>query len=107
MKGFGGGMQGFVKQANQLQQKIKKLQEELEVREYQATSGGSAVTVVVTGANQEKNITINPDVVKSGDAEMLQDLILTATNEALKIAKETGNAEMEKVTGGFGIPGLF
>ena len=107
MKGFQGGMQQFMKQANQLQTKMKKLQEELETREYAATSGGNAVTITVTGGNQLKAVNISADVMKSGDAEMLQDLILTATNEALRKAKETGQTEMDKLTGGMAVPGLF
>ena len=107
MKGFPGGMQQFLKQANQLQAKMKKTQEELQSREFEATSGGQAVKVVVTGANSLKSLVIQEEVMKSGDVEMLQDLILTATNEALKKAQETTSAEMEKLTGGMNIPGMF
>lgn len=103
--GMPGGMQNLMRQANQLQMKIKKLQEELAERTYEGSSGGGAVSVKVKGENQLIDLQIKEDVVKSGDVEMLQDLILTATNDALKKAKETHNAEMEKVTGGMG--GLF
>lgn len=106
MKGFG-GMQQLMKQANQMQNRIKKLQEELATREFEASSGGNAVTVKVFGNNQLCSVNIQQDVFKSGDAEMLQDLILTATNEALKLAKKTSDEEMAKVTGGLGMPGLF
>lgn len=111
MKGRGGGMQGgmanLMRQANQLQLKIKKVQEELAEREYEGTSGGGAVVVKVKGESQITSLKISEDVMKSGDVEMLQDLVLTATNDALRTARETHAAEMEKVTGGFNVPGLF
>jgi DNA-binding YbaB/EbfC family protein len=107
MKGFPGGMQQFLKQANQLQGKVKKAQEDLHTREFEATSGGQAVRVVVTGANAIKTLVISDEVMKSGDVEMLQDLIMTAANEALKKAQETTSAEMDKLTGGMSIPGMF
>lgn len=106
--GGGGGMQGgmanLMRQANQLQLKMKKVQEELAQREYEGTSGGGAVTVKVKGQDQLVSLKISDDVMKSGDVDMLQDMILTATNDALKKAKETHAAEMEKVTGGFNLP---
>jgi DNA-binding YbaB/EbfC family protein len=105
--GMPGGMQNLMRQANQMQTKIKQLQEELAVREYEGTSGGGAVLVKVKGESQILSMKINDDVMKSGDVEMLQDLIVTATNDALKKAKDTHAAEMEKVTGGFNMPGLF
>ena len=101
-----GGMQQLMKQANQLQMKIKKMQEELGTREYEATAGGEAVRVRVQGEAKMLSLTISDELMKSGDVEMLQDLIVTATNEALRIAKETQATEMEKVTGGFNFPGL-
>ncbi len=107
MKGFPGGMQQFVKQANQLQTKLKKLQEELEVREYEATSGGGAVKVKIKGDSEILALEVSEDVFKSGDKEMLQDLVLTAVNEVLKVSKETSQAEMEKLTGNVKMPGMF
>lgn len=107
MKGFGGGgMAQLMKQANQMQMKMKKMQEELATRTYDGTAGGGAVKITVTGDNQVKAVTISPDVMSAGDVEMLQDLIQAATNDALKVAKETSNKEMEKITGGMAIPGL-
>ncbi len=102
-----GGMANLMRQANQLQLKIKKLQEELNQREYEGSSGGGAVTVKVKGESQVLVMKISEDVFKSGDVEMLQDLIVSATNDALKKAKETHAAEMEKITGGFNMPGMF
>ncbi|MGZ5278395.1 MAG: YbaB/EbfC family nucleoid-associated protein [Pseudobdellovibrionaceae bacterium] len=108
MKGFGaGGMAQLMKQANQMQLKMKKLQEELAQKTYDGTSGGGAVTVTVNGDSQIQAIAIQDDVFKSGDKDMLQDMLLTAANEALKVAKETSAKEMEKITGGMNIPGLF
>jgi nucleoid-associated protein EbfC len=106
MKGMPGGMQKFIQQANQLQSKIKKLQEELSTREYEGTSGGGAVTVTVNGDTKVTGLVIKEDVMKAGDVEMLQDLIMTATNEAIRVAKETSETEMNKLTGGFSIPGI-
>jgi nucleoid-associated protein EbfC len=107
MKGFGGGggMQALMKQANQMQSKMKKLQDEFQAREFEGTSGGGAVKVTALGNYQLKSVAINPDAMD--DQEMLQDLILTATNEALKTVKTTYEAEMSKVTGGFSMPGMF
>lgn len=105
--GMPGGMQNLMRQANQMQIKIKKLQEELAERQYEGTSGGGAVTVTVKGESHILALKINDDVVKSGDVEMLQDLVITAANDALKKAKETHASEMEKITGGINMPGLF
>lgn len=108
MKGFGGGgLQKLMQQANQMQMKMKKAQEELNTQEFEASSGGDAVKVRITGAMKITNITIKPDVMSSGDVEMLQDLVLTAANEAIKTARETTEKEMSKITGGAGLPGMF
>ncbi|MCX7977990.1 MAG: YbaB/EbfC family nucleoid-associated protein [Bdellovibrionaceae bacterium] len=107
MKGMPGGMAQLMKQANQMQMRIKKLQEELSSRNFEGTSGGGAVTVTVNGEHLVTGIKISPDVLSSGDSDMLQDLVMTATNEAIKLAKSTHQKEMEKITGGMGIPGLF
>ena len=106
MKGFGGGLQQLMKQANQMQIKMKKVQEELATKTFEGTSGGGAVLVKVSGDNKVAAIKISPEVMSSGDVEMLQDLILTATNDALKLAKSTSEQEMQKITGGM-MPGMF
>lgn len=106
MKGMMGGMAGLMKQANQMQMKMKKMQEELATREFTGTSGGGAVSARVNGDNKVLSLTIDPEVVKSGDAEMLQDMVVSAVNEALKTAKETSSQEMSKITGGMSIPGF-
>ena len=107
MKGFGGGMQQLMRQANQMQAKMKKAQEELATREFEAASGGGAVKVVIFGDNKIKSVDIQADVISSGDKDMLQDLIVTAVNEAMRIAKTTSEQEMAKITGGFSLPGMF
>ncbi len=107
MKGMAGGMAQLLKQANQMQSKMKKTQEELAARTYEGTAGGGVVKVTVNGDHYVKSVTIAPDVMKAGDVEMLQDLILAATNDAVKMAREASAKEMEKITGGMNIPGLF
>lgn len=107
MKGMGGGLQNLMRQANQMQLKMKKLQEELNSREFEGTAGGDAIKVTVNGAMQLTKVNIKPDVVSTDDLDMLQDLITAATNDALKTAKTTCDAEMSKVTGGMNIPGMF
>ena len=84
---------------------MKKLQEDFQAREFEGTSGGGAVKVVALGNYQLKSVEINPDAMD--DQEMLQDLILTATNEVMKTVKTTYEQEMSKVTGGFSMPGMF
>ncbi len=107
MKGFGGGMAQLMKQANQMQIKMKKMQEELANRDFEGTSGGGAVKATMKGDSKLHALSINEDVFKSGDKEMLQDLVIAAVNEAMKLAKDTSAKEMEKITGGMGVPGLF
>jgi nucleoid-associated protein EbfC len=107
MKNFPGGMQNFLRQAQQMQNKMAKLQEELKTRTVQATSGGGAVTAIASGDTLLSSIQISKDVVDPNDISMLQDLVMTAVNEALKQAKKMSEEEMSKITGGVGIPGLF
>lgn len=107
MKGLPGGMHALMKQANQMQTRMKKLQDELAVREFEGTSGGGAVVIKVNGDHKLLAVVIKPDVMQAGDVEMLQDLILAATNDAIKLAKDTSQKEMEKITGGMNFPGLF
>ena len=104
---FPGGMQKFMKQANQMQTKLAKLQDQLATMTIEAASGGGAVTVVMTGAQVVQKIDIKQDVVDSKDKEMLQDLIMTAVNEATKKSKKLHEDEVNKITGGMSIPGLF
>lgn len=109
-KGVGGGpgnMQSMIKQAQQMQEQMGKLQEELDVREYTAAAGGGAVTAVVDGKHMVKKLDIKPEVVDPEDVDMLGDLVMAAVNEAIRQAVETSEAEMSKITGGLSMPGLF
>lgn len=103
-RGGGGGMQQLMRQANQMQNKMKKVQEELAEREFEGTAGGGAVKVTVNGDSKLQNVEIQPDVVEAGDMEMLQDMIMAATNDAIDLAKKTSEAEMNKITGGMPLP---
>ncbi len=103
MKGFG----NLMKQAQQLQSKMLKVQEEMATRTTEATSGGGMVTAVANGKHELVSVKIEKEVVNPEDVEMLQDLILAAVNEALKKAQEMVAEEMKKLTGGMNIPGLM
>jgi DNA-binding YbaB/EbfC family protein len=99
-------MGNLLKQAQQFQTKIAKLQEELEDRTVEASAGGGMVTVVVNGRQELVSITIEPEVINSDDKEMLQDLILAAINDGLSKAKEMMNEEMGKLTRGLNLPNI-
>lgn len=107
--GFGGGNMGnILKQAQKMQKDMVVLQEELQERTVEAGAGGGAVSVVVSGKKELKEIIIKPEVVDPDDVEMLQDLILAAVNEGIRKADDMMNSEMSKITGGLGgMPGLF
>ena len=100
-------MQQLARQAQKLQQQMAKMQEELEAREYEASSGGGMVTVKVSGKKELLSIEIKPEAVDPDDVEMLQDMVLAAVNEALRTANDTTEREMSKLTGGLNMPGLF
>lgn len=104
---IGGGMNNMLKQVQKMQQEMARLQEELEERTVEASAGGGAVTVKVTGKKELQEIKIDPEVIDPDDKEMLEDLVLAAVNEALKKAEEMVSSEMGKITGGMNIPGLF
>jgi len=95
-----------MKQAQQMQQKMMKLQEEIAQRTLDASVGGGMVTVTVNGKSEVLRIKIEPQVVDPNDVEMLEDLILAGVNEALRKAQEMMAEEMSKLTGGLKIPGL-
>ncbi|WP_330640632.1 YbaB/EbfC family nucleoid-associated protein [Anaerovorax odorimutans] len=101
-----GNMQKQMQQMQAMQRKMDELQGEIDQMETTATSGGGAVTVTVTGKKEIKSIEIKPEVVDPDDIEMLQDLILVASNEALRQMEEISQNEMNKLTGSLGIPGL-
>ena len=108
--GMGGGanINNLMKQAQKMQSDMAKAQEELKEKTVEASAGGGAVFVLVSGKKEIKEITIKPEVVDADDVEMLQDLVLAAVNEALRKADEMANEEMGKITGGLGgMPGMF
>lgn len=105
--GGGGNMNNLMKQAQKLQKQMETMQSELKNKEFSATAGGGAVTVLVNGKKEIVDIKIKPEVVDPEDVEMLQDLILAACNEALKNAEQETASEMKKVTGGLNISGMF
>ncbi|MGN0621864.1 MAG: YbaB/EbfC family nucleoid-associated protein [Porcipelethomonas sp.] len=108
-KNMGGAqnMNSMIKQAQKMQDEITELQTDIEAREFSATSGGGAVEVTVTGAKNIKSLSIKPEVVDPEDVEMLQDLIISAVNEAMANVEKTTEEEMNKITGGVSLPGLF
>ena len=108
-KNIGGAqnMNSMIKQAQKMQDEITELQNDIEARDFSATSGCGAVEVVVTGAKNIKALTIKPEVVDKDDVEMLQDLIISAINEAMADVEKTTEEEMNKITGGVALPGLF
>ncbi len=102
-----GGLGGIVKQAQKMQQQISRIQDEMADREVEATAGGGAVLAVVNGRQELAKLKIDPEVIDPKDAEMLEELILTAVNLAMENAQEMIQSEVNKVTGGMAIPGLF
>ena len=101
------GMGNMMKQAQQLQSKMLKMQEEMADKTVETSSGGGMVKVVANGKQQILSIQIEKEVVDPEDVEMLQDLILSAVNEALTKSQEMVATEMSKLTGGLNIPGLM
>ena len=97
----------MMKQAQQLQQRMMRPQEELESATVEATAGGGVVKVVVSGKMNIESLTIDPEVVSPDDVEMLQDLVLAAVNEGLNKAQEMASTKMGALTGGVNIPGLM
>lgn len=105
--GMPGNMNNMMKQVQKMQKQMEQMQEELEQREVEASAGGGAITVKVNGKKEILDIKLKPEIVDPDDIEMLQDLIIAATNEALRSAEEMMAKEMGKITGGMNIPGLF
>ncbi|MCW8860625.1 MAG: YbaB/EbfC family nucleoid-associated protein [Deltaproteobacteria bacterium] len=101
------GLGNIMKQAQQMQAKIARVQQELETKEVEATAGGGMVTARANGKQQLLGLKIEKAVVDPEDIEMLQDLVLAAVNEAIKKSQDMIQEEMSKVTGGMNIPGMF
>jgi DNA-binding YbaB/EbfC family protein len=106
-KGPSNNMNQMLKQAQQMQDKITELQADLEQREFTGTAGGGVVEVVINGKRNVLKLNIKPEVVDPNDVEMLQDLIMSAFNQAVANLDEISDAEMQKLTGGVSFPGLF
>jgi len=107
MGGMGGNMNNMIKQAQKMQQEMMKMQDEMEATEFESTAGGGVITVKVSGSKQILDVNIKPEAVDPDDVEMLQDLIITAVNDAMKKVDEANNSKMSRLTGGMNIPGLF
>ena len=102
MKGFG----NIMKEAQKLQQQMERMQEEVAQKKVEATAGGGMVTVTANGKQELLSIKLDPEVINKDDAQMLEDLVLAACNEALRKSRELVQQEMGKLTGGLKIPGL-
>lgn len=99
-------MQEMMRQAQQLQKKMAQVKEEMANTTVEASAGGGMVTVTAKGSLEIESVQIDPSVVDAEEVEMLQDLVLAASNEALKKAREMMENEMSKLTGGMNLPGM-
>ena len=112
-KGFqgmpGGGMniQQMMKQAQKMQRQMEEMQADLASKTLEVSAGGGAIKVTINGEKQITDLLISPDVVDPDDVEMLQDLVISAVNEAIRQMDEATSAQMSKITGGMNMPGLF
>ena len=106
--GMGGmNIQKLAQQAQEAQKEVQRITEELEKKEYTASAGGDSVKVTVTGKPIIKKIEVKPDIVDPNDVDFLTDMIVTALNDAINNATKEKEEELEKITGGMNIPGLF
>lgn len=107
--GMPGNMANLMKQAQKMQRQMEEQAKEMETKEFVATAGGGAVEVTVSGAREVLKVKLDQEVVDPDDIEMLEDLIVAATNEALRKVEEASTSAMSKLTGGFGggMPGMF
>ncbi|MCL2350916.1 MAG: YbaB/EbfC family nucleoid-associated protein [Firmicutes bacterium] len=104
MPGGGFNMNQMMKQAQKMQRQIEETKAELDEKTLEVTAGGGAVRIVINGKKEIRELVISPDVIDPDDAEMLQDLIIGAVNEAVRQADEMVNSRMAQITGG-GLPG--
>ncbi len=102
-----GNLSNIMKQAQAMQEQMAKIQEEAAAKTVEGTAGGGMVTVTASGAMQIVSLRIDPEVLKSGDADMFQDLIVAAANDALRKARDMMTEEMKAITGGLQIPGMM
>ena len=105
--GMGGNMSNMIKQAQKMQQDMLKMQEEMEQSEFEASAGGGVVTVKMSGKKELVSVSIKPEAVDPDDVEMLEDLVLTAVNDALSKVDAANASKMSSITGGLNIPGMF
>ncbi|MBT18230.1 MAG: YbaB/EbfC family nucleoid-associated protein [Dehalococcoidia bacterium] len=101
------GNRNLLKQAQQIQSQIAKAQEEMDIAKVESSAGGGAVKVIATGKQTIDSITIDPSVIDAEDIDLLQDLIMTAVNDALEKSKALVNERMGAITGGLGLPGIL
>ena len=109
-KGMGGGPQNMnriIKQAQKMQDDMKELQDRLDVTEYEGESGSGLVKATVTGKHDVTAIKIDPNAIDPDDIEMLEDLVAAAINDAISKARVESDTEMNKITGGLNVPGMF
>ena len=109
-KGMGGGpqnMNAMIRQAQKMQEDMAALQEDLDSREYDISAGGGVVSIKINGKKEVLAINIEPEIVDPDDIETLSDILVAAVNEAIKRVEDTNSAEMAKITGNVGFPGLF
>jgi DNA-binding YbaB/EbfC family protein len=107
MRGGMGNMNQMMKQVKKMQEQMLKAQEELQHKTVEGSAGGGVVSVTVNGHKKVLSVKIKPEAVDPDDVEMLQDLVLTAVNDALTKAEEMANQDIGRFTGGLNIPGLF
>ena len=100
-------MNDLLRQAQVMQNKIARLQQEMAEKDVEASAGGGMVKVVMNGRQEMKSIIIDKSVMESGDAEMLQDLVITAVNEAVRVGRANLEREMANISGGIRLPGMF
>ena len=100
-------MNDLLRQAQVMQNKISKLQQDMAERTVESSAGGGMVKVVMNGRQEIRSLVIDPKALEGGDVEMLQDLIMAAVNEAGRIARETLDREMSAISGGIRLPGVF
>ena len=105
--GMPGNMNNLMKQAQRMQRQMEESQKELETKEFTAKAGGGAVEVTVTGKKEVVKVVLDKDAVDPDDVEMLQDLVMAATNEALRMADAASQEAMGKMTGGLGLGGGY
>ena len=109
-KGMGGGpqnMQAMIRQAQKMQEDMEALQADLDAREYEIKAGGGVVSVKINGKKEVLSIDIEPEIVDPDDVETLSDILVAAVNEAIKRVETTNATEMDKITKGMNMPGLF